>query len=1050
MNKYSHNAGRIISLILILIIFAADPAGAEEPIAFIGHGAMFDRDGNEIGVTAEFIEQTQKYYLDELYAAADDEKKAQFDQRQSSLLAGKQWDRQNKLIANAALLDWLIKEVNPDHAHILQGKNHLLQGYLQDQLSGPEAGKPFVVHEQLRQLIEQGASQRSVDPDVRGFSTMLSGQNYIDECAASGVPIPPDWGDSRWQSQGSLTDAQEFIGNGPAGTPPERRTEARVFTYISTAPEGACIALPRVKENGQGSDIELLGIICMGKATSKACFWDNQRNDRSFDIPLGSSLALTDFAGGAELLGGQGGVCTNCHAGENSFVIHPGTPLSLSIMPDDWYDPLVHPSWPQNAGPTNILGSSTGPGKCTTCHSKTGGAGRFPKISTKLNAPPIPGVPPVNQYCAAILNNAVARTMPTGNPGDPAYAAHVSSLQTLCNANPTPVLRVNTVLDYNNVELGFAFKKALAIHNDGDAALTVTVTTTTPANDPNRTHWSELNNSGSIIINPGDDPLILAQVYEPQAVGTHTIQMRVSSNDPSTPNQDITLTGSGVTPIPIDTALVLDRSGSMRDPAGDRIKIQAMRDAAMLYTDLLREDIGASGTGDKLGMVKYNAQNSTYLNFDLITEAGKNAIESSQLSNAALTDLARLKPEGRTGIGGAMQAAASTIGTAINDRKQVMVVLTDGKENESPFINDVIGGIRSGNNQLQMYSIGLGFDIEPSKLQNITNMGSAGYHQVAGSLSGENLFELETFYFKIFSNAAGMDLVVDPTHVANLLNPDPIIIDTATITSSDRSANFLVLDDPVLRTFYDLEFVSPGGDVIVPGMAIGGVPIQEKSRHTYKIYRVVFPDLAQANTYVGDWLLRLTPNGRWDRSAIKEALADSDIQHSTYINPQQGLVPIGFAAAVASNYKLKVQILPAHYLPGAAVTLTAALSDRGWPAVEGQVQVTVTAPDGTTAAVSLRDDGSDADASAADGTWSNRFIQTGQPGVYKFYFQSTGYNERGELVPREATRYLTLMQPESTPDKPDSCLPCLLLRVLLLLALLLLLWIWYCTCWRRG
>jgi hypothetical protein len=112
----------------------------------------------------------------------------------------------------------------------------------------------------------------------------------------------------------------------------------------------------------------------------------------------------------------------------------------------------------------------------------------------------------------------------------------------------------------------------------------------------------------------------------------------------------------------------------------------------------------------------------------------------------------------------------------------------------------VLGPIQAANANLQMYSVGLGSNIEATKLQSITNMGTEGYHQVSDSLTGESVYDLENFYFKIFSNATGMDLVVDPTHVVNLLNPNPIIIDSATIISSDRSDP--VLDDPVLRAFY--------------------------------------------------------------------------------------------------------------------------------------------------------------------------------------------------------------------------------------------------------
>jgi hypothetical protein len=259
-----------------------------------------------------------------------------------------------------------------------------------------------------------------------------------------------------------------------------------------------------------------------------------------------------------------------------------------------------------------------------------------------------------------------------------------------------------------------------------------------------------------------------------------------------------------------------------------------------------------------------------------------------------------------------------------------------------------------------------------------------------------------------------------------------------------------VLDDPALRAFYDLAFISPDGTVITPGASVGGIPVQEMDRQTYRIFRVVFPDLSQASTYIGDWRLRLTPNGKWSREAVKQALAESAIHHSGYISPYQGLVPVGFAAAVASNYKLQVQLLPSGYLPGAAVQLTGSLSDRGWPAVDGQIHVTVTAPGGTDYSLTLYDDGSHADAATSDGTWTNRFLQTGVPGVYKFFFQAVGHNARGELAPRQATRYLTLMQPEPPPrDTTESCIPCNLQRALLLLGLLLLFWLWYCCCFRR-
>ena len=79
--------------------------------------------------------------------------------------------------------------------------------------------------------------------------------------------------------------------------------------------EGSLFALPlncsHQHFNGTGN-IGLLGIICLGTQTSKACFWDNQQNDVGFPINVGQAVPLSGFAGGAELDRGTGGTCTAC------------------------------------------------------------------------------------------------------------------------------------------------------------------------------------------------------------------------------------------------------------------------------------------------------------------------------------------------------------------------------------------------------------------------------------------------------------------------------------------------------------------------------------------------------------------------------------------------------------------------------------------------------------------------------------------------------------------------------------------------------------------
>jgi hypothetical protein len=228
------------------------------PVAFIRHGAMFDNNGKVIEVTPEFVEKVQKFYLYTLLKQADKNQRTLVGQKQENLFSEKSWDKHSELYANSALIDWLIKEVNPPNASTLFGVNALLRQRFTESFELPDAFKSLLAEEDLTE------SRGSV---IASLATTLGGAAYIQECANAGVPTPPDWGTSQWVSRGVLPN--EFISD---------EKEAEVFTYDSNSPEGLCIALPRTNLNR--NRIELLGIICLGKASSKACFWDNQRNKK--------------------------------------------------------------------------------------------------------------------------------------------------------------------------------------------------------------------------------------------------------------------------------------------------------------------------------------------------------------------------------------------------------------------------------------------------------------------------------------------------------------------------------------------------------------------------------------------------------------------------------------------------------------------------------------------------------------------------------------------------------------------------------------------------
>src|SRR5262249_50561909 len=117
------------------------------------------------------------------------------------------------------------------------------------------------------------------------------------------------------------------------------------------------------------------------------------------------------------------------------------------LAPRQWYEPLVHPRWPQNPGPTNRLHRivlTPDEGSCLRCHGEAvppdGRGGRFPEVSQQLSGD-----------CDQVLKNAIhvprpagvyrpPGTMPPGEIDSPRYARHEEELTTACDTRPrTPV-----------------------------------------------------------------------------------------------------------------------------------------------------------------------------------------------------------------------------------------------------------------------------------------------------------------------------------------------------------------------------------------------------------------------------------------------------------------------------------------------------------------------------------------------------------------------------------------------------------------------------------
>jgi hypothetical protein len=293
--------------------------------------------------------------------------------------------------------------------------------------------------------------------------TDAAGSDYAAICDRRGVPLPPDFGGppdlgcagagcvtGLWHRSGQLAKADGNAGRAPGGEAQSFNSSdlSELFFYVSTSARapGLCIANAR-RKNGY---TDFFGVICQG-TNGKVCFWDQGGSCKNLPgcfqftdhlvlplprgavaiaspIPVRAPVSGPRWVGGAGLPGSAAdsngeGVCSDCHAGENAFVNHPGTAtdiLSASTdkwgdaehlpareywFPARWPDPIVpsfdseiHRAWPQNPGP----GPSAHAGSvCFRCHRKEGAGGRFPTIST--------GLP---RYCDRVLEAATTRTNP--------------------------------------------------------------------------------------------------------------------------------------------------------------------------------------------------------------------------------------------------------------------------------------------------------------------------------------------------------------------------------------------------------------------------------------------------------------------------------------------------------------------------------------------------------------------------------------------------------------------------------------------------------------
>ena len=413
-------------LILVLIISACNPNAehknfTSDPISSVAHGSIIGTDGNIITPNENFILGVQEYYIQTIWKTFN----------KNYLKTGEEIKRTiynlvtNKVLANAIFLDWLLEKEQPEKIMHIAVANDALRWYyisnIQKDPILPTGDEPWA------KGIETEIAVKFVNAGMDIFIEAPSNAFYMRQCLEAGVPIPDNLFDDTWERLGFF----EHSSNRPS----------ELMIYRSSDPAGFCLARNDYVDGISG----FYGLICLGTQSSNACFFQDHGITFSGDKNI-SELGIGISLG-----------CTFCHAGENPFIVHPEDPVFMeaatlkrdfldpdgipNLMAADWYKPMFNPrtprseSFPQNPEPSNISQLEEVPfpdKKCTTCHSKNGGGGRFPRES-EFN----------ENYCGNVLYPALmgwgdfSATMPLFDlPNVNKYLNQINKLRRWCGDEP--------------------------------------------------------------------------------------------------------------------------------------------------------------------------------------------------------------------------------------------------------------------------------------------------------------------------------------------------------------------------------------------------------------------------------------------------------------------------------------------------------------------------------------------------------------------------------------------------------------------------------------
>jgi hypothetical protein len=450
-------------------------------------------------------------------------------------------------------------------------------------------------------------------------------------------------------------------------------------------------------------------------------------------------------------------------------------------------------------------------------------------------------------------------------------------------------------------------------------------------------------------------------------------------------------------------ALVLDRSGSMNDDAGDGVtKVAKLREASRAFVDIMLPN-------DGIGLVRFN---DTAQRIMEVEDAGGAPGGAGRVNAANHIASNELDPSGSTSIGDGVvngrnmlndaQAAPSPDydGTA-------MVVLTDGQWNTPPSLASVSGSINA-----TTYAIGLGLpsNISVPALTTLCQ-GHQGYLLVTGAFSTDQSMRLSKYFLQILAGVTNAQIAADPGGVLDANSEHRIPF---WICEADFGMDLILLCP--LPYLVDFQLETPDGSRINPASGGAGANAQFVLTSRVAYYRCALPVLPanEKGSHVGRWHAVLKLARQRPAGFSFEAQPAS---------PKHGL-PYEFVAHTYSSLTFTGRVAQTSFEIGAVAELSASLLEYGTPpAGKAVVWAEVQRPGGGLDIVSLAL--GPGDRYAASHTMPI-------PGVYTARIRARGETMYGRVFEREQTLTAVAVAGGDhwSPDTPPRDVLCELLDCL--------------------